>query len=516
MTATMSSDDAALGPMIGLRGLLATLGRKRRIWLMTALLGLVTGACLHLVIPPKYTAATNLYLTTPTGVDPAQSMVNDISLLQTGVVAQKAVATSHLDMTPHALLSHYSGVSLNQSDNVMSITFSGASPAEAVSGAKAVASAFLAVRARESSLQTAVLVRGIQAQISTFNNKIQSLDAQINGLSGTAPAAQSSNQLTNLVNQRSADESQVSQLQSQVDQALVNTQFTSSTSRVLDPAAVVPTSTKKVVLKDGLSGLVAGLAIGIVAVIFGALYSERGPDRSTVAATLKAPVELSLERYRSPRVMRRRRLSRRLRAPSPTLRMIERRLRVHLESAPGSALAVVAVGTPEPTALAVGALALALSSEGHRVVVVDVADSRPLASILGLATKPEAMETCLVPATDASGPPVRVLVAPEDPLQMGEKPPPDDTDALLVLASLDAAFGAEHLAPWVRDAVMVLSSRRTTLTRMEVSREMVREAGISLRSVILLDSDPQDDTSGARSPVDLRLTPQATAAEPSN
>ncbi len=190
------------------------------------------------------------------------------------------------------------------------------------------------------------------------------------------------------------------------------------------------------------------------------------------------------------------------------MRMIERRLRGHLESAPGSALAVVAVGTPEPTALAVGALALALSSEGHRVVVVDVADNRPLASILGLTTKPESMETFQLPA--AGGPPVRVLVAPEDPLRMAEKPPPDDADALLVLASLDAAFGAEHLAPWVTDAVMILSSRRTTLTRMEVSREMLHEAGISLRSVILLDSDPQDDSSGALSPVDLRLTPDAT------
>ena len=261
-----------------------------------------------------------------------------------------------------------------------------------------------------------------------------------------------------MVNQRSGEESQVSQLQAQVDQALLNEQFTDKTSNVLDPAAVVPVSAEKVVLIDALSGLVAGLAIGLAAVIFGALLSERPPDRSTVAATLGAPVELSLERYRSPRLLRRSRVARRLREPSPTMRMIERRLRGHLESAPGSALAVVAVGTTEPSALAVGALALALSSEGHRVVVVDAADNRPLASILGLTSKPE--DDGDVPASRAGGPPVRVLVAPEDPLQMAQKPPPDDADALLILASLDAAFGAEHLAPWVTDAVMILSSRR--------------------------------------------------------
>ena len=104
-------------------------------------------------------------------------------------------------------------------------------------------------------------------------------------------------------------------------------------------------------------------------------------------------------------------------------------------------------------------------------------------------------------------PTLRLLVAPPDPMQMAEKPPPDDTDALLVLATLDPAFGAEHLAPWVSDAVVVLSKRGVTLARMDVGREMLRQAGISLRSVILLGSDPEDESSGVLSPDDLGLTP---------
>ena len=55
MEATTSNDDPVLGPMIGLRALLATIGRKRRVWLITGLVGLIVGACLHLVIPRKYT-----------------------------------------------------------------------------------------------------------------------------------------------------------------------------------------------------------------------------------------------------------------------------------------------------------------------------------------------------------------------------------------------------------------------------------------------------------------------------
>ncbi len=506
----MPNEDSVLGPVIGLRSVLATIRRYRRVWLITGLVGLIVGASLHLVIPHKYTATTDLYLAQPAGSDATLAMANNVSLLQTEAVAQQAAALGRLHMSPSALLSHYTGLSV--SGNLMSIKYSGSSQAEAVSGARAVARAFLAVQARELRLQTDVLVRGLKSQITYANAAIAHLNTSINNLSGAAPSDQTTNGLTALVNQRSADASQVTQLQAQVQQALLNEQSADNVSHVLDPAALVPASTKKVIVEDALSGLVVGLAVGLAVVIFRSLLSDRAPNRSTVAATLGAPVELSLGRYDSPRVMRRRRLSRQLADPSPPLRMIERRLRGQLESAPESAMAVVTVGTPEPAALAVGALALALSSEGHRVVVVDAADNRLLASILGLKSHPETMETFQLP--EVEGPPVRVLVAPEDPAQMAQKPPPDDADALLVLATLDAAFGAEHLAPWVTDAVMILSPEGVSLARMGVARQMLHEAGISLRTVILLGSDPQDESSGTLSPVDLRFSP-LEPAEPS-
>ncbi len=510
MEATTSREEPVLGPMISLRSLAAAIRRNRRVWLVTALLGLLIGASLPLVIPHKYSAVTDLYLVQPTGANSTQAMADDVSLLQTEVVAKEAIAEGHLHMSPSVLLSHYGGVAV--SDNIMAIKFSGGSQIDAVSGDRAIAQAFLAVQARELRLQTDVLVHGLQSQISALNTAINNLNTSINSLTSASPSQQTTNQVTELVNQRSANAAQVSQLQAQMQQALLNERSADDVSHVLDPAALVPVSAKKVTIEDALSGLVVGLAVGLAAVIFSSLLSARAPDRSTVAATLGAPVELSLGPYRSPRVMRRSRLSRLLREPSPTLRMIEGRLRGHLESAPGSALAVVTLGTAEPAALAVGALALSLSSEGHQVVVVDAADDRVLASVLGLASQPQTMETLQLPTSGSH--PVTVIVAPEDPAQMAQKPPPEDADVVLVLATLDPAFGSEHLASWVTDAVMVLSPRGVNLTRMGVGREMLREAGISLRSVILLGSDPQDDSSGSLTPVDLRLTP-VESPEPS-
>jgi capsular polysaccharide biosynthesis protein len=501
MVSTITNDEDVVEPVIGLRALASTIWRKRRIWLITGLIGLVVAASLHLVIPRSYTAETDLYLTVPSGSNAVDVMAGNVSLLETQVVAQNAIASGHLETTPHALLSHYSGLAV--SDNIMSIKFTGSSAEDAIAGAKAVGNAFLAVQANELGLQTNALVKGLRSQIGTLNTEINTLDSQINNLSGAG--TEQSTQLANLINQRSENEASVSSLQTQVQQALLNEQSTDHSNSILDPAALVPVSTKKVFIEDGLSGLVAGMAIGILFVIFRALLSDRPVDRASVAATLGAPVELSLEPYRNPLLRRKRRLAQQLRTPNPSLRMIERRLRGHLESAPGSALAVVAVGNSQPAALAMGALAFALSSEGHRVMVVDAAEHRPLASIVGITPKSGTLETFQLETGE--GPAVRVLVAPDDPMRMAQKPPPDDTDALLVLVTVDAAFGAEQITPWVTDAVLILSPHGVTQTRMEVTREMLREAGISLRSVILLDADPKDETSGALSSADLRLTP---------
>ena len=55
--------------------------------------------------------------------------------------------------------------------------------------------------------------------------------------------------------------------------------------------------------------------------------------------------------------------------------------------------------------------------------------------------------------------------------------------------------------------MMLLSTKGVTLARMDFGREMLCQAGISLRSVILLGCDPRDESSGVLSPDDLLLKP---------
>ena len=135
-------------------------------------------------------------------------------------------------------------------------------------------------------------------------------------------------------------------------------------------------------ITDSIAGVIAGLGLGVGIVVVGAVLTDRLRRRDEIAIAVGAPVELSIGRYRRPRFFRKWRLDRRVRRPSRDMRMMERRIRAHLESAPGSALAVVPVECSEPAALAMASLALSLGREGRRVIVADLADGRPLQSLL--------------------------------------------------------------------------------------------------------------------------------------
>ena len=92
------------------------------------------------------------------------------------------------------------------------------------------------------------------------------------------------------------DETQINTLNHQIYQAQGTLSSVTNNSLVLDSAYVPHKSLKKVAIKDGLTGLVAGLALGISIVILGELSSDRVRTRADVASALGAPVDLSVGR----------------------------------------------------------------------------------------------------------------------------------------------------------------------------------------------------------------------------
>lgn len=479
-------DDA--GQFISLRVVAAAAREHWRPLLAVALVGLLLGAGLHRVVPRKYAATTTLYLSEPSDSDPAQAMANDLSLLQTRAVAERAVADLHLRVTAGSFLSSYQGLVL--SNAILLITVSAHSPGDAVLWADAVARGFLAVRTELLRAQTHVVVASLNSQVQSFDSQINNLTSSINALSSSPTGSPSGNELATLVDERSADTSQVSQLESEIQQQQLGETTVTQSSVVLDRAAAVKVSATRVTVIDALSGLIGGLGLALIALVVGVLLSDRLRNRAQVAAALGAPIDLSLLRYASRHAMRKRDRRQLLLHPTPALQMMERRLRAALESAGGTSLAVVELETAEPSALALSMLAFSLASEGLSVVMIDMAKGRPLASVLGVTGNEKGLHTVTLEGASAV-----LIVGPDDPAEMGHEWNPPGAAALLVLTSVDPAFGSGQLANWTSEAVVIVNPRKVPSGRITAAGELLRQAGMAIRSAILLGLPPEEDDS---------------------
>ncbi len=488
----LSSDftDDYLAPILSLGAIKDAARRRWRLLATAALLGMVFGASFHFVLPKKYAAVTDLYLVQPANVNPDTGMANDASLLQTSAVAGRAVSSLHLNESAATFLSSYTGKAL--SDVVLQIKFNAPTAVAAVSYDNAVANAFLAVRNAQFSSETNLVVSSLEGQVNNLTTEINHLTAQIDALSGPNTGRQEASQIAALVASRGSAYNEETQLQAQEQQSLLAANSVTQASHVLDPPAVVPNApVKRVAATDGLSGLIAGLAVGLGVVVVGAAITDRPRRRADVAFALGAPVELSLGRYR-PSILMRRRL---LKKPPPELQMIQRRLLAHLAESPGAGLATVEVEASEVAALGVGLLAFTLASEGKQVLVIDLATSRPMDALLGGKRGRDRNVSvgagCLT-----------LVVGPADPAQLDQLEVREGMDAVLVLASADPAFGAEHIAPWADQAVVVVTAGKASATRITSTGQMLRHAGIATRSAILVDAGPEDESFGSAPLVD--------------
>ncbi len=207
-------------------------------------------------------------------------------------------------------------------------------------------------------------------------------------------------------------------------------------------------------------------------------------------------------------------LRRRLKRPTPALLLVERQLSAHLESAASAALAVVEINAAEPAALAMAALARSLVSEGKRVLIADAAYGRPLAALLGDRRPPGTVRTVSVHGT-----PVPLLVAPDDPAHIANAEAGEDADAILILATVDPARGADHISAWASDAVVMLRAGQVSAAWIDAVRHRLRQADMTVKSAVLIDADADNHSYGAPStyqlfgdPTELRLTTALRAA----
>lgn len=473
-----------VGRLVSLRYVLGALRRRRKVWLSLAALGLLVGLAFHVVVPRSYSAHATLYLAQAPGSDPTVGMANDVALLETIGVGQRAAdLLGERSLNPTALLGKAPGTI--ESDNVLVLNVAGPNKAEAVRRANALAAAFLEFRAQRIQQQTDSANKALNEQIDALQQQISQLTTTINA----TPAG--SNQLSTLQGEQASDTSELSTLEQTVQQNQVASVGVTTGSRVVTPGTLAQSSTVKLFGLDGLAGLIAGLLIGVVYVAVQAVLSDKLRRRDEVASLLGAPVELSLKPVKVPRRHQERWIRQSTLEPQGEVSALAgymRRRGVRQEGR--KTLLVVAMDDIAVPAAALAVLTKRLTDEGESVLVADLTDE-------GLLSR--SMEPLLI---DRSGS-LQVFTPPEDDMNEIVEPPwvatTDGASTVLVLTRVDPSRGAWHLN-WAKQALVTVTAGRSSATAVNSTAILLRAAGITIRSGILTGADENDESVGLLQP----------------
>jgi capsular polysaccharide biosynthesis protein len=501
------------GGLANLGFLTAALRRKAWVWCLTGVVGLVIGSGLYLKDPPAYHASATVLLVYNSNVNPSVEVQNEASMAQSQPVASRVVQELKLPQSVASFQAAYSVTVVT--DNVLTINVGAPSSTAAAQRASALATTFLQYRAQYAQTQERQLSAQLDQQYNAAQRRLLALEAQTNQIP-TPPSRAQKAEYDRL-------ESQIGQ-QDQIIQYVTASEYTAKTdtstivtgSYVLNPATALPRSRIKGPALYFAGGLFGGIVVGMGGVLTAALMSRRLRRRDDVAAALGAPVRLSVGRLRP----RRWRLTLPRRAARRKRDM--KRVVIYLRSAvPGSSrgpasLAVVAVDSAQVVAQAFVSLAASCAAEGKQVVVADLSRGAHLARLLKIK------DPGIRPVSQNGANFVLVLPHPDDvasvgPVLGGASPAvPSQADPalvtacsranlLLTFATLDPAFGGDHLGTWATNVVVTVTAGESSAEKIHSVGEMIRLAGTRLDSVVLIGADKSDESLGVTDPAEQSM-----------
>ncbi len=503
----VTGDDLVVGlptrPVVG-----PAIRRNARWWCAAGLIGLVLGAALFTkVLPPPYKATSSVLISQSAPGDASDAILTDIAVAESHTVAQAAMRKLGIPVNAKSVQTFLGGYTATSqsvgSTGVLQFTAKATSSSAAVARAQAVAEAFLQVRTTELISELAATTSAINKQVNQDTSQVSVLDQKISALS-----KQQTSQLASLQDQRKLARGILAGLlasaKSYETTAKVANNSAIQGSRILDHGLAIPRSRIKYPLYYFGGGLAGGLAVGLGLVAVLALVSTRLRRRDDIARALGAPVRLSLGRVRlGGRGM--------ASARRPEIRQIVAHLR-RLVSQGNSAraeLALVAVDAPDVAAVALASLALSYAREGKRVLVADLSPNAAVGRLLGRTDS--GVHNVTVDGQQL------VIARPDadDAVPLGPRPGPGSAlpdphrpsrpldrvyaaaEVTLTLTMLDPALGADHLATWASDSAVILTVGESTGTKIHTIGQMIRLAGVTLVSGILLGADKDDVSLGA-------------------
>jgi hypothetical protein len=390
--------------------------------------------------------------------DPGTLIRTDVALLQTTRIADAALQSLKSPEKPEDFMQDYGGVGLT--NNLLQINVTGASDAEAVARAKALADAFIADHVKRIQQAAAAQAKALLDQRDRLQDELAQVNTSIGDASPDSGPKASAN-LESLFARRAELTSRISDFSQRAEDARVGTPQLIAGTQFVDTPRAVRHSLPMTAATDAAIGLVLGLVLGLAVAAVGTVVADRPVLRREIAANRGASVLAELP-IRSGRLWRRRRTRE---ARTRLTASLARTVRSSAEP-----MSLLELGCARSTSGLALDLAGALAADGPVVVV----DGLPGPQLAGRRPKPG-------DPTVVSGEHAAAVSHEERRLGVGSVAPGTAwTDLQYLGARTVLVVRAGHgSAAWLHTVARQLADQR-----------------IAVIGVVLIDPDPRDRTDG--------------------
>ncbi|WP_030645242.1 MULTISPECIES: Wzz/FepE/Etk N-terminal domain-containing protein [Streptomyces] len=462
MTTSTTPEPSATTPLLDLHALVVAVRRRRRLWCAMALLGLLAGAAVAVLMPPPPTAVTKVLVAHKEDQpnDTGTLIRTDVEVLGTTRIAEKALRSLNSSEDLEDFMRDYRGTGVT--NNLLQITVTGDSDAEAVARAGALADAFVADHVRRMRATANAEAKALLDQRDRMKDELAQVNKDIGDRSPeTETDPQESASIESLFARRAELTTRIADFNQRAEEARVGTPQVIAGTEIVDAPRPVKHSLPKAAATDAAIGLVLGLVLGLALAAVGVVVADRPVLRRDIAANLGASVIAELPR-RSGRRWRRRRT-----------RVARERLTAHLARTVRDStepVSLLELGCARGTSVIALDLARAMAQEGP----VTVVDGLPGPQLADRRPKPG-------DPTVVSGERAAAVPPQERRLGVGS------------VAPGTAWTDLRHLGT---QTVLVVRAGHGSAAWLHTVARQLADQHIAVIGVVLIDPDPRDRTDG--------------------
>ncbi len=255
--------------------------------------------------PPSPTAVTEVLVAHEADQpnDTGTLIRTDVQLLQTTQIADKALQALGSTEKPEDFMQDYRGTGLT--NNLLQITVTGDTDAQAVARARALADAFVADHVQRMQKTAQAEAQALLDQRDRMRDELAQVNKEIGNQSADSnPKASAS--LESLFARRAELNSRISDFDQRAADARTGAPQVVAGTQIVDTPRALRHSLPKAVATDAAIGLVLGLFLGLALAAVGTVVADRPVLRRDIAANLGASVIAELPR-RTGRPWQRRR-----------------------------------------------------------------------------------------------------------------------------------------------------------------------------------------------------------------